>query len=49
VNAAVVPFGTKPGTHTWLHPECFHAWHGARCTQAVQVLTLMGVGPVPSK
>ena len=24
-DAVVVPFGTEPGTHAWLHPECWGA------------------------
>src|SRR3954468_10182941 len=34
-GAVVVPFGTAPGTHTWLHAECWPAWHQARRAQAV--------------
>jgi hypothetical protein len=49
VNTAVVPFGTEPGTHAWLHLECWQAWHRARRTQAAEALTLMGVGPASSK
>ena len=33
-GAVVVPFGTEPGTHTWLHAECWPAWHQARRAQA---------------
>ena len=42
-SAVVLPFGTEPGTHTWLHAECWRAWQGARRAQAVKALTLMGV------
>jgi hypothetical protein len=34
VSAVVLPFGTEPGTHTWLHPECWPAWHQARRDEA---------------
>jgi hypothetical protein len=26
-DGTVLPFGTEPGTHTWLHAECWLAWH----------------------
>ncbi len=42
-SAVVLPFGIEPGTHTWLHAECWGAWQGARRAQAVKALTLMGV------
>jgi hypothetical protein len=34
-EAMVVPFGTEPGTHTWLHAECWGSWHAARRAQAL--------------
>jgi hypothetical protein len=37
-NAMVVPFGSEPGTHTWLHAECWHAWHQARRADAICAL-----------
>ena len=43
-NAVVLPFGTVPGTHTWLHAECWRPWHDARRAQAVTVLSRIG-GP----
>jgi hypothetical protein len=42
-SAVVLPFGIEPGTHTWLHAECWGAWQRARRAQAVKALTLMGV------
>jgi len=42
-SAVVLPFGTVPGTHTWLHAECWAAWQGARRAHAVDALRLMGV------
>jgi hypothetical protein len=45
LGAVVLPFGTEPGTHTWLHAECWAAWHDARCDQAAKALTLLGINP----
>jgi hypothetical protein len=46
LGAMVVPFGTEPGTHTWLHPECWSPWHRARRAEASTALGLTsGVGP----
>ena len=38
ISAVVVPFGVEPGTHTWLHAECWHAWHQARRADAICAL-----------
>jgi hypothetical protein len=37
-SAVVVPFGVVPGTHTWLHPECWPAWSEARRRKALSAL-----------
>jgi hypothetical protein len=37
-SAMVVPFGIMPSTHTWLHPECWSAWHRARLLEAEAAL-----------
>lgn len=37
-SAVVLPFGTEPGTHAWLHAECWPAWHEARRAAAVAAL-----------
>jgi hypothetical protein len=37
-SAVVLPFGTEPGTHTWLHAECWRAWHEARRDEARRAL-----------
>lgn len=42
-GARVVPFGTEPWTHTWLHPECWPDWHRARKIEATSVLARMGM------
>jgi hypothetical protein len=44
-GAMVVPFGTEPGTHTWLHPECWSDWHRARRVEATAALAAMGIAP----
>ena len=33
-DAVVVPFGTVPGTHTWLHAECWAPWSEDRRAMA---------------
>ena len=43
-DAAVLPYGTEPGTHIWLHAECRPAWHQVRRSQATEALMRMGVG-----
>jgi hypothetical protein len=42
-SAVVLPFGTEPGTHTWLHGECWSAWHQARRGEAVAALRAVGI------
>jgi hypothetical protein len=37
-SAVVLPFGTEPRTHAWLHAECWPAWHEARRTEAIVAL-----------
>jgi hypothetical protein len=37
-SAVVLPFGTEPGTHAWLHGECWPGWHQARRAEAVKAL-----------
>ena len=44
-SAVVLPFGTEPGPHVWLHAECWAAWQEARRGQAVKALALMGISP----
>jgi hypothetical protein len=41
-GAVVLPFGTEPNTHTWLHAECWPAWHKARRAQAIVALKANG-------
>jgi hypothetical protein len=46
-GAVVVPYGTEPGTHAWLHAECWPAWHELRRSHAQQALMRMGIGGDP--
>ena len=42
-STIILPFGTEPGTHTWLHSECWHDWHDARRAKAILALHSLGV------
>jgi hypothetical protein len=42
-GAVVLPFGTEPGMHTWLHAECWPDWHKARQADAIAALAAMGI------
>lgn len=37
-DAVVLPFGSVPGTHTWLHAACWRPWQDARRAAAVIAL-----------
>ena len=41
-EARVVPYGTNPAGHTWLHPGCWDEWYQERHRKAASAL--MGVG-----
>jgi hypothetical protein len=43
LRAVVLPFGTKSGTHAWLHAECWPAWHQARRADAIAALRAIGI------
>jgi hypothetical protein len=43
-SAVVVPYRTEPGTHAWLHTECWPAWQEFRRSQALEALTRIGIG-----
>src|SRR5262249_18853038 len=43
-DAVVFACGTEPGTHIWLHAECWPAWQEVRRSQATEALMRMGVG-----
>lgn len=40
----LLPFGTEPAGHAWLHSRCWPAWHAARKATAIAALTNMGIG-----
>jgi hypothetical protein len=42
-GAVVLPFGTEPGTHVWLHAECWSGWHKARQIDAMAALGAIGI------
>jgi hypothetical protein len=42
-GAVVLPFGTEPGMHAWLHAECWPTWHQARRADAIAALLAMGI------
>jgi hypothetical protein len=46
-DAVVLPYGTEPGTHIWLHAECWPAWQDTRRSQAREALARMGIGDLP--
>jgi hypothetical protein len=48
-GAVVLPFGTEPGTHTWLHRECWDAWHQRRRSEATAALAAMGIEAVTKR
>jgi hypothetical protein len=43
-DAVVLPYGVEPGTHIWLHAECWPAWQDTRRSQAREALARMGIG-----
>ncbi len=42
-EARVVPCGTIPAGHTWLHPECWQEWAENRRASAITALTDHGI------
>jgi hypothetical protein len=42
-GAVVLPFWTEPGSHAWLHAECWSEWHRARKMEAIAALAAMGI------
>jgi hypothetical protein len=38
----VLPFGTEPGTHAWLHPKCWATWHEVQKADAIAALAALG-------
>ncbi|SUS06240.1 hypothetical protein DF3PB_2580004 [uncultured Defluviicoccus sp.] len=39
----IVPFGTEPPGHSWLHPRCWADWHAGRRAEAVEALARFGI------
>lgn len=39
----LLPFGTEPTGHAWLHSRCWPAWHAARKAEAIAALAAMGI------
>jgi len=44
-GATVVPFGTEPGAHAWLHATCWPRWYAERQEAARNSLRSMGLVP----
>ena len=40
---ALLPFGTEPTGHAWLHSCCWNAWHASRKAEAVAALLTIGI------
>ena len=47
-SAVVVPFGIEPGTHAWLHGQCWRPWQDARRAEAIKALSRLGIRLVPA-
>ncbi len=39
----LLPFGTEPTGHAWLHSRCLEAWHSSRKAEAVATLSTFGL------
>jgi hypothetical protein len=39
----LLPYGTEPTGHVWLHSRCWPIWYAARKAKAVSALTTMGI------
>jgi hypothetical protein len=39
----LLPFGTEPETHTWLHSGCWASWHAAHRAQALAAVCAMPI------
>jgi hypothetical protein len=39
----LLPFGTDPNSHAWLHSRCWPAWYAGRQAEAVAALAMMGI------
>ena len=43
-HAPLLPFGTEPTHHAWLHSRCWAAWHAGRKAEAVASPSLSTIG-----
>jgi hypothetical protein len=48
-NAPILPYGTEPRTHAWLHAQCWTGWQEDRRTHAIQALIVIGLSPALSR
>jgi len=39
----LVPFGTEPTGHAWLHHTCWSGWRAGRKSEAIAALATMGI------
>jgi hypothetical protein len=39
-NDQLLPYGTEPTGHAWLHSRCWEVWHANRKSKAVTILSL---------
>jgi hypothetical protein len=39
----LLPFGTEPTGHAWLHSRCWPAWHATRKAEAIAALAQLGI------
>jgi hypothetical protein len=44
---ALLPHGTEPTGHAWLHSRCWPAWYAVRKAEAVAALAAIGIAPPP--
>jgi hypothetical protein len=40
----LLPYGTEPSGHAWLHGRCWPAWYAGRKAEAEAALAAMGIG-----
>jgi hypothetical protein len=39
----LLPVGTEPNGHAWLHSRCWEAWHASRKAEALATLSTFGI------
>jgi hypothetical protein len=45
VDNALLPFGSRPTGHVWVHSRCWSAWYARRKVEAVAALAGLGIMP----